>query len=308
MFGIVDLVVVTGIKDALSFLSNNPRHIEFILGQFCQKPIRNLVGREHIKECIDYIQHNRIEVNPYYQMDIKKRPAISVVASYAEAQQFMGDYGSFQMSPDELPLIKYASFDAKSINKCKLYVSPLLKLEDKLWHGLTITNGQEERIIKGILAREGEDTAIFLDEALPEGTLLIGWKVVSGTKNIGYQVNSSMEAVTVQLKLNTLGDYSVHRLLATIVRYCLKKQRLYFDQYGLQVATYSQTPPLLTDENENEFETVFTIEGKMTDSWIDREIEMLESGMNIQIEIIADANDEIPTNEDVLLTGEEEEL
>ncbi|MEM4380554.1 MAG: hypothetical protein QXL01_07740, partial [Thermoplasmatales archaeon] len=73
MFGIVDLIVVAGLKDALNFLSKNPKHIEFILGQFCQQPISHIVGQNYIKECIDAVQGQRIEVNPYYQMDIKKR-------------------------------------------------------------------------------------------------------------------------------------------------------------------------------------------------------------------------------------------
>lgn len=286
MFGIVDMIVVAGIQDALKHLSVNPTHIEFILGQFCQGPIKNLVGEKYIKDCIDLIQKNRIEVGPYYQMDHKMRPGVSVVASYAESQQYIGDEGSFQYA-QTLPAKTYMTLNAKKAKGCHLYISAEEKIEDKLWISLILKNGDITRIIKGILVREGEDTQIFLDKELPKNVKLSGWKVQSDVKESGYVINASTDDVTIQLNLQTLGDYSVHRLLATVIRYCLKKQRLWFDQYGLQVATYSQTPPLLTEENENEFQTVFTINGKFTDSWIVSEVDLPDSTANIDFGLIA---------------------
>jgi len=288
MFGIVDLIVVAGIKDALQFLSANPRHIEFILGSFCQGPIKHMVGQRHIKECVDFIQNNRIEVGPYYQMDLKKRPSVSVVASYVESQQYMGDFGEDQAPVLTLPALVYAEFNAKAFAGCGLLVSAGLKLEEKLWVGMEVTNGTLTKKIKGILVREGQDTEIMVnDPPIPEGTSLAGWKAVSGLRQKGYVVNASTDDVNIQMNLQTLGDYATHRMIATVIRYCLKKQRLWFDQYGLQVATYSQTPPVLTEENEGEYQTIFTINAKFTDTWIAKEFDLADPNANIKIEVVA---------------------
>jgi hypothetical protein len=291
MFSIADLVVVAGLKDALDFLSKNPSHIEFLLGQFCQEPILKIVGQEYVKKCIDAIQEQRIEVAPYYQMDLKKRPSIAVVASYTEDIQFMGDYGSENPQALTLPAKKYVSFDAIDIDGCKIVVSSALNLDKILWHGLILSNGKEKAKLTGILKKDNS-TEIFIDKELPKNTKLSGWGAYSGIYQKGYLINSSVDTVNVQCNFQSVGDYSVHRLMATIIRACLKKQRLWFDSYGLQVSTFSQTPPILSEEAETEFQTIFTINGKVTDSWIAKEYELPDEAAKIVLEIVADSGDD----------------
>jgi hypothetical protein len=299
MFSIADLVVVAGLKDALDFYSKNPKHIEFILGQFCQKPISNIVGQEHIKLAIETIQSQRIEVAPYYQLDQKRRPSIAVVASYTESQQFIGDYGRDEIDHTlTLPAKKYASFDALAINGNKINVSNGLNLDKILWLGLFVSNGIEVAKLTGIYKKESV-TELFLDKELPKETRLSGWGVYSSAFEKGYVINSSTEDVSIQCNFQTIGDYSVHRLMATVIRACLKKQRLWFDQYGLQVSTFAQTPPILSSEDETEFQTVFTINGKTTDSWISKEFDLPNEASNILIELIAQSKN--PKNEEVVL-------
>jgi hypothetical protein len=94
MIGMADLITVAVIKNKLEFLSKNPTHLEFILGAFACDPIRSYVGKEHLKQCIDFVTQNRIQVAPYYELDMKRRPSIGVVSSGREESMFLGDYGS----------------------------------------------------------------------------------------------------------------------------------------------------------------------------------------------------------------------
>jgi hypothetical protein len=142
------------------------------------------------------------------------------------------------------------------------------------------------------LAREGQDTQLVLDAAIQATSDIFSkpWDAASGREDRLYSINSSQDDVQVQMNLQTLGDASVHRLLATVIRYCLKKQRLWFDECGLQVATYSQTPPILTEDGESEFQTVYTIQAKFTDSWIDHEHTLPDPTANIKIEVVAESS------------------
>jgi hypothetical protein len=282
MFGLADLVTCAVLKDGLQFLADHPAHLEFILGSFVNIPeLKSLVGAEHIKECIEFITTNRMHVAPFYQIDIKKRPALSVVSSGSENVQFIGDYGSVQESRIVLPPRTYQSWDAKEISKCTMKVAKNLELEKKLWVGLVISNGTHSAILKGILVRDGEDTTLYLDREWDENPRLTGWSAQSDNTAKGYVVHSSMDDVRVQVKLTTNGDYTVHRLMSIVTRYCLKRGRLMFDRMGMQVATFNYTPPMLTDNTEFEFESVFTIDAKMMDSWIYEEFFLNDRTANV---------------------------
>jgi hypothetical protein len=293
MFGISDLIVVSVIKDGLDFLSKNPYHLQFILGAFCSDPIRNQVGDSHIKECIDFVTQNRIQVAPYYQLDMKRRPCIGVVASGAEAMQFLGDaaYDSSCGDPCAiLPPRVYCSFDAvgiKGIRRDVLLVPQELKLETKLWPGLHITNGPFSANLIGTKTNKSGNTELYLDTELPTGIALRGWSAQSDVRSRGVKVSASTDDVRVQMTLTTTGDLGVHRLLSIVLRYCLKRGRPFFDKNGLQVATYTYTPPIMSEQSEIEFESTCTIDGKFTDHWIESEFDVPDSAGDIQVNMIA---------------------
>lgn len=286
MFGISDLIAVSVIKDGLLHLSNNPKHLEFILGQFCNKNIADLVGHEYVKQCVDFVINNEISVLPYYQADIKRRPSVVVVASGTESQQFIGDYGAVQKPVLILPENTYASFEVKSVEGSVVKVSSNLNLEKKLWHGMYIRALDFEAKLEGVLVREGEDTALYLSQDVPDGTPLVGWSAGSSDKRRGAILSASTDDVSIQCKLTTTGDFSVHRLMAIVIRYCLKRGRPYFDEVGLQVATFGYSPPMLTDQEELEYETVFNITGKFTEHWIDHEFDAPDDAANIDVNLI----------------------
>lgn len=289
MFGMADLITVAVINDGLKHFAKNPFHLEFVLGAFCSEPIRSMVGPEHIKQCVEFISNNRIQVAPYYQLDTKHRPAIGVISQGRENQQFLGDYGAMSGDGDQrytLPPRVYAQFNATSITDDRqgLVVSREYGLDQKLWPGVILTNGFQTNRISGILVRDGHPTTICLNDKLPEGASLAGWRAQSQERARGVVAAASMDDVTIQLTLTTHGDPSVHRLLAVVVRACLKRGRLMFDMYGLQKATYSYTPPIVSDQAELEMESQFTIEAIYTDLWVDKEFDLNDSASNILVE------------------------
>src|SRR5574343_1329796 len=147
MFGMADLIVVAGLKLQLEFLAKYPHHIEFILGSFNIPDIQNLVGRDHVKQCIDFISNNKITVVPYYQADLKDRPLLAVVSSGREEIKYFANYGSEGCGNPcaNLPPLVYAQFDVKSIgsNLDTLIVPAGLKLEEKIWPNVILTNGEQ---------------------------------------------------------------------------------------------------------------------------------------------------------------------
>ena len=296
-FGIADLITAEVIKDGLLHLSRNPKHIEHILGVFCSNDlvVKN-VGREYLAQCVEYIMSNRIEVGPYYAIDVKRRPSIGIISSGHEDMQFLGDYGYEQNMRQDLPAVKYANWDASSISKDEMVVTADYKLEEKLWVGMFISNGTETAKLTGIYKKEGQPTKLLLDRELPEHTRITYWSAMSSPKGVGAVVSASADSVTVQCKLTTNGDFSLHRLLSIVVRYCLKRGRLLFDQYGMQKATFAYTPPMLTENDEHEFESVYTITAMFTDTWIEREYDLADAAANIVINLCAvpvDPNNEI---------------
>jgi hypothetical protein len=299
-FGIPDLAATVIIQDALDFLSKNPKHLEFILSMYCRYPrLQKFVGTKHLKDCMDYILENRIEVGPFYQVDIKRRPSISIVSSGAESQQFLGDYGTQQQQQKILPPLIYADFDATKIKGDTLTVPAGYKLESILWHGVFIANGTEIFKLEGIVAKAGKPTVLCLDREIPEGTSLKGWRACSDDRKKGYVINASIDDITIQLKLSTNGDFVIHRLLVILLRYCIKSRRMEFDNYGIQVASVNFSPPMLTDPDEMEFESVFTLSAKFTDHWIEKEFDLPDAAAKIDIGLIASSVDE--ENQDVEL-------
>jgi hypothetical protein len=249
------------------------------------------------------VVENRIEVGPYYEIDLKRRPRIAVMSSGREEMQFLGDYGGKEcVSWDSLPAHIYADFDAIAVtdDRTGLIVSAGLKLENVLWINMIISHGEFSTSIESMLVRDGEDTIINLKDALPEGTALRGWKAQSQIRQKGIEYNASAEKVNVSIYLTTSGDASINRMLSTIVRAVLKKGRMTFEQAGMMTPLFSYSPVLLTESNEMEFESTFTIEATMVDAWIEREFWLNDKTTNIDIQATAVPVDK-EVNDDVQL-------
>lgn len=299
MFGIADLVTVFVIKDGLEFLSKNPDHIYYIFAGFDHAPINTMVSPDHIKSVVEYISKNAINVGTHYDLDIQKLPSVAVVSSGVEEMQFIGDYGQTDTCrPIVAQPTVFASFDIKSASEDSIFVSYYENLDKKLWIGLVVTDGRDFFRIKSIIpghpsGDDPKDTEIVLDKKIPDGYSLKGWKAQSLPKQTGYEVNASVDKVTVQINLSSSGAASVHRLLSILIRYCLKRGRRYFEHYGLQVPTFSYTPLMLTSPEELIYESTFTIETKVTDTWIAREFELNDNTKNVILGATA-----VPTDED----------
>jgi hypothetical protein len=164
-----------------------------------------------------------------------------------------------------------------------------------------IKNGDYATRLQGIKPGvNGADDTLYLKDTIPTTVLLKGWQAQSSERYRGITLNASMDDVTVQCKLTTNGDYSLHRLFSVVLRYCLKRGRLIFDSYGMQVASFSYTPPMLSDQDEMEYESVCTINCKVTDTWIEKDWITPDDAGKITIELFAHSNQ--PDTEDVEFT------
>lgn len=291
MFGISDIIAVIVIEDGLKHLSANPDELNFILSPFVRhKAIRDYVGIEHITQCVEFVTQNRVYVAPYYEADMAKLPSIVTVASQGEQQQFLNDYGQNRGECVVLPPIKYADFVIEGFedNRTVLLVPEALQIEKVLWPNITVANGSFAAHVDYIQVRSGQPTRVALkNSAAPEMIPFTGWVAQSGSRESGVEMHASIDSTIVNAQLTTTGDYSVHRLMSIVTRYCLKRGRLLFDYYGLQTAKFSQGMPILLSDQPPIYQTTFTISGQFTEHWIANRYEMGDDSGKLVLDYMA---------------------
>lgn len=290
MFGISDLIGVVVVENRLRHLVANPDQLNFILKPFCTfHDIREKVGARYISQAVEFVIQNQVHVAPYYQADLQKIPSIVFVSRTGEKQQYIGDTANDECAATYAPFV-YDTFDVKGIqglSRDELVVPAALNIEDKIWKGVTLANGDFTTRVDGINVSPGKDTIIAITGSVPEGTNFTGWKAQSTARTHNYSVRASTEAVELVCKLTTSGDYAIHRLMSIVTRYCLKSGRMLFEHYGLQVPTISQGMPVLMDQDQMVYETTFTINGSLTERWVDHEYVPLDQAGDLEADFSA---------------------
>lgn len=285
-FNMADLAVTAVLEEKLEFLRNNPDHLNWMLGQFVRFPKINwMVGPNHIKQCVQYIMNVKPIVRPYYEMDLAKLPSIVMSSSQGESMQFMGDYG-FESRQEMLKPLQIITIDVVSYDKNIVWIDR--KTEEKLWPGLWISIGDFKSKIVSIFDKvDGVNVKMELADNVPVGTPLKDWIISTAKSEKWYTVNSSVDDVTTTITLTTMGEHGTHRLMSTVVRYCLKSSRMLFDDYGMQVARFIQQPIVLIDEEQMVWQTGFVMESKMADHWIEKEVNV-DGGVLFDVDVIPD--------------------
>lgn len=287
MIGVLDLFVVTTLENKIKELIANPDRIEFLLcGFHANQQMLDYIGAPYVKQAVEYILNNKINIFPYYNLDMQKHPSVAVVCSGNEHQKFIGDYGQNETYQAVRPTV-VAKFDAKSISGDSMTVPTELNLKDKLWIGLVVTNGVTSNIISGI-----DESTIYFKEPFPLETRLTNWQAQTLGSYKMYEVGASIDNVTIQIKITTMGDPSLHRIVQLILRGVIKSARLDFDNIGLQDISISYGSLALTNQDDSIFESVISIDGKFTDRWVIREFDTFDPASKINIRLCADSDTE----------------
>jgi hypothetical protein len=279
-----ELSATAVIENRLDFLRDHPDHLNWMLSPFvCNREVARLVDARYVTECVKYIREVRPLVRPVNEADMNKLPSIVIASYQGEAQQFLGDYG-MDMQVQNFPPQVVTSFDvtwteAEVIKTTK-------EVAGLVWPGLFARQGDFSSRIKMVVEGNNE-TSLHLESAPPAGITLRAWNATTSVKTKAYELNSSMDTVKINVTLTTAGDHAIHRLMAVLLRYCLKSGRRLFDSYGLQVASFGQQPVVLADPDQIVWQTMFTIEAKMTDHWIANEYEIDDSGP-LEIVVVPD--------------------
>jgi hypothetical protein len=274
MFAVADLIVIDAIESGLENLRNNPSHIDFILGKYEDTPfMRKLHGKAYVRQCKELILQNKIFIKPYYVLDLAKLPSVAVIAQYAEEIQVIGDYGMDQrtaiISPILLGNVKGVSWE---ITGYGLEVSDAASVTEFIYSGAYLQQDNfKSRIDYVYPLKSGQTCFIFCKDKLPQNRL-IDWQVVTSESSRIATIHSTGNTANVSIDLKSCGDIEVHKLLALVIRYCLHKGRYLMDQNGLQITTKNQNFPGLFDEEQNIFQSVFSLQGKIWDSWIENEV------------------------------------
>jgi hypothetical protein len=303
MFGIIDYIVTAGIKQKLEFLSKNPHHIYHIFGGFlCNPNIKDVVGEKYIKEVVEYLITHRMQVAPAYNIDQNKNPSLAIISSGEESQQYIGDYGASSFHKTSEPFV-YDRFDATSIrvlDNNTLTTSIQYNLLDKIWKGIFVGNGIFSAQLDYAYNDEAANaTVLVLKSEIPEGTSLKNWVTSSDDQYRGVIYSASTDDITTSITLTTSGAYSQHYLYSTLVRAVLKSQRMFFDANGFQVATMGYSIPVIADQEDLIFQTQFTLKGKFTESWIDKEFDLPNKGGKYDFCVSVKSNN--PNNQVVVL-------
>jgi hypothetical protein len=285
MFAVADLIVLEAIEKGLENLRNNPHHLEFILGRYEETCyMRKLHGTQYIRQCKELILQNKISVRPFYVLDLAKLPSISVLAQYQEDTQVFGDYGSVdemkEIAPKVLGQMQAVSW---GIEDTELVVSGLDTIANWIYPGLYLRQDDFNTKIIMIIPVENNRAVICCENPLPK-TRLVDWEVTDIPYSRMAILNSSGNMASVSIEVKSSGDIEVHKLLALVVRYCLRKERLFMDSAGLQISISSQSFPILQDEEQGIFQSHFSLQGKIWDCWIQEEVDNQVPSLSFQAE------------------------
>lgn len=281
-FGLHDLLAQNIIKKKLKFLRDNPEHLNFLL---CSYP-PEIVGIEFIKQAAQYVIDNKIHTHLHYNIDNHKEPSISIISHGSESENFIGDAGSQQIVGNHSrceknkPIV-IAEWDVNSYDGEVITVSPEYSLNEKLWPGLFIKNGDFITSIDSI----PYENKICLKDEVPENTPLKGWSALTGGYDSIYKMGASIDEANIDFTLTTYGEPSIHRLISLILRYVIKSSRLAFDQSRMQNIRMSYQPMMLSDEHDMKFVSSYRISGKFTDHWLESIVDTPDKAATVGISL-----------------------
>ena len=194
--------------------------------------------------------------------------------SINESVQSLGDYGSDEMQ--ELQPTVYAVLDAKRIDeeegKSVLVFPQNCGVEDNVWRLQRAYNRAfpTESFLVSDVALTDTEVWVKLDSLLSDTSKMRGWEFRA--YRTGYQITygHSGDSVRLNVHLRTTGDLEVHKILATVMRYVLKKSRTRSNEYqNLQVSSFSQSATVPDHEaSDMAWITTFSITGIAHDVWI----------------------------------------
>lgn len=273
MFAVADLIVMNAIEEGLENLRNNPSHLEFILGKYDDTPyMRNLHGSSYVRQCKELVLQNKIFVKPYYVLDLNKLPSVAVIAQYSEDLLMLGDYGA----------------DCQSAVIPPVLLGRVLGIAwESTGYGLEIANAEEvtkwiyagsylkqdgfiSKIDRIMPSDDGKTATIYCVDLIRRNRL-IDWEIVTAEGARMAIIHTSGNTANVSIDLKSSGDIETHKLLALVIRYCLKHGRYIMDDNGLQITTSSQNFPSPFDVDQGIFQTVFSLQGKILDHWVQSE-------------------------------------
>ena len=288
-FPIAEIITSAVIEERLQYLADHPSHLNWMLSPFvAHRGIARLVDPKYIEQCVNYIKSSRPMVRPVYETDMNKLPSIVVSSFQGEGQMFIGDYGGQHMAEQHRPS-SILTFDSISIEKNIVTTTNNQGVDEVVWPGLYFKSGQHSSVINS-LYKQDNLVVLQLKDDLPSGLPLQKCQIMTGSDQTWYMINSSIDTVKANVTLTTAGDHAIHRLMTVVLRYCLKSGRMLFDNYGMQVATFSQQPAMLADDTQLIWQTAFMIDAKITDHWIVGEGGLI--GAPMQVEMTADSTEE----------------
>jgi len=286
MFSVADLIVMNAIEAGLENLRNNPHHLEFILGKYDDTPyMRKLHGSAYIRQCKELILKNKIFVKPYYVLDLAKLPSVAVIAQYTEDVLVLGDYGMQQEMAVIPPIVLGKALGVAWETTGYGLIVNAEEVVDWIYAGAYLRQGTFTSRIDRIVPSTNGTVIIFCVDLLPR-LKLIDWQVVTTESSRTATIHSSGNVANVSIDLKTSGDIETHKLIALVIRYCLRFGRYLMDENGLQITTTNQNFPSVYDEEQSIFQTVFTLQGKIWDNWIQSE---RNNPQGIQLEVIPEA-------------------
>jgi hypothetical protein len=285
-FLMADLITVAVIENRLQYLADHPDHINWMLRPFvCNPALKRLVDVNYVAQCVDMIVNNRPIVRPLNDADMNKIPSIIVASNQGETQQFIGDQGiPYHVSNESSQSI--IRFKASAIKGTEVFVSQALGVQNVTWPGLYLKSGTYTSKVRSVRQSSVDplsDYIIELSSDLPSDAPLGQCSIETSPQEKWYDLHASVDSVKVLTTLTTSGDVSVHRLMSTVLRYCLKSGRSLFDAYGMQVASFSQQPIIIADAEQLIWQTSFSVDAKIADHWIDSESGLVGAPTEVEV-------------------------
>lgn len=279
-----DITVISVIRDGLEYLRQNPDELAILLDAYaCQWTLFSAVGDmpgRYINQIVTFLTDRDqplMQVFQAYHLPNPPNYAVYVFASTSETHKVTGDLGSF--SQEIKTPTTYARGNAKTLETSSgntfLYFDRSVFCASRVWKLQTAVNsrlpGQNWPVVSVIDDNERYVVVEVAGEVPSQGGMQVlqDWEFRSLASGWNVRYHNSGDTVTVRCYVRTAGDIELHRIFATIIRWCLKRGRQQLEFQNFQSATIQQSEPSPVDSSGGEgFATSFTVTGISQDVWI----------------------------------------
>lgn len=276
----VDLQMIAVLRETLASVLADTDELGFVLSQYTAYWSADTVvggGATYIDRAVAMLTSKDKPFDFYQGYDLSQEPNFGAYVRYvsiSETQLSFGDYG--QSDKQLLTPTVYLKAEAMRIDTegdASVLVFPNCQsIIDRVWRLQRVLNAAlpgESFQVAAVMQTEDE-IKVKLSAEVSNSAVLRGWEFRAFESGYCAELGGSGDTVQLAVELYSVGDIEVHKILATLLRYCIKKARTRSCEYqNFQAMRVSQSGPQPGGSGTDvTWLTTFNLSGVAQDIWI----------------------------------------